>query len=84
MVDRFGVKHVKGILLYGPPGTGKTYIVKALATETDCDLFIVAPSDILNKYVGQSERFISCLFDMVSIEVCNTTKFFCVIDRVII
>lgn len=31
VVDRFGVKHVKGILLYGPPGTGKTLIARQLA-----------------------------------------------------
>jgi vesicle-fusing ATPase len=30
-VKRFGVKHVKGILLYGPPGTGKTLIARQLA-----------------------------------------------------
>jgi vesicle-fusing ATPase len=29
--DKFGIKHVKGILLYGPPGTGKTLIARQLA-----------------------------------------------------
>ena len=54
------------MLSYGPPGTGKTYIAKALAKETDATLFIVTPSDMLNMYVGESEKFVSCLFDMVS------------------
>lgn len=31
VVEKFGVKHVKGILLYGPPGTGKTLIARQLA-----------------------------------------------------
>ena len=30
-IERFGIKHVKGILLYGPPGTGKTLIARQLA-----------------------------------------------------
>ena len=31
IVDKFGINHVKGILLYGPPGTGKTLIARQLA-----------------------------------------------------
>jgi vesicle-fusing ATPase len=31
IIDKFGIKHVKGILLYGPPGTGKTLIARQLA-----------------------------------------------------
>jgi vesicle-fusing ATPase len=31
VIEKFGIKHVKGILLYGPPGTGKTLIAKQLA-----------------------------------------------------
>jgi vesicle-fusing ATPase len=30
MVKKYGIKHVKGILLYGPPGTGKTLIARQL------------------------------------------------------
>lgn len=31
IVEKYGIKHIKGILLYGPPGTGKTLIARQLA-----------------------------------------------------
>ncbi|MBI2901720.1 MAG: ATP-binding protein, partial [Planctomycetes bacterium] len=52
-----------GILLYGPPGTGKTMIAKAIAGELDAAFFAIAPSEILNKWVGESEKNIRRLFD---------------------
>ena len=53
-----------GILLYGPPGTGKTYLAKAIAGEAGCTIFCVSASDLINKYVGQSERLVRALFEM--------------------
>ncbi len=50
------------ILFYGPPGTGKTEFVKYIATHLDRKVAIKSPSDILSKYVGDTERNISDLF----------------------
>ena len=60
---RIGVKAPKGILLYGPPGTGKTLLAKAVANESETNFILVRGPEILNKFVGESEKGIRKVFE---------------------
>ncbi|KAF3939753.1 Spastin [Dactylella cylindrospora] len=59
---RLGGQPRKGLLLYGPPGCSKTLTAKALATEAGLNFIAVKGPELLNKYVGESERAVRELF----------------------
>jgi AAA+ superfamily predicted ATPase len=63
-VRKLYAKKLKGgLLMYGPPGCGKTYIARALAGELRAKFMSVELSDVLDMYLGESERKLHELFE---------------------
>ena len=60
----FGKKTGGGILLYGPPGCGKTFIAKATAGEIDAKFINIGLHDILDMWVGNSEKNLHEIFEL--------------------
>jgi SpoVK/Ycf46/Vps4 family AAA+-type ATPase len=60
----FGKKSGGGILLYGPPGCGKTYIAKATAGEIDAKFINIGLHDILDMWIGNSEKNLHDIFEL--------------------
>jgi transitional endoplasmic reticulum ATPase len=52
-----------GLLLYGAPGCGKTMLARAVANECHAGFVSVGISDVLNMYLGESERNLAAMFD---------------------
>ncbi len=51
-----------GLLLYGPPGTGKTFIARAVAGELGARFFTATMADVLNSFIGDSEKAVRSIF----------------------
>ncbi len=62
--EAYGKKIGGGILLYGPPGCGKTHLARAIAGELGANFFSVALNEILDMYVGNSEKNLSQIFQV--------------------
>ncbi|WP_127484688.1 ATP-binding protein [Paenibacillus ehimensis] len=60
---KFRKKTGGGVLLYGPPGCGKTYMARATAGECRAKFITVHITDILDPYIGISERNLKEMFD---------------------
>ncbi len=65
LFKRFRKRIGGGILLYGPPGCGKTLLARATAGECNAQFFNIMISDILDMYIGESERKLHALFETV-------------------
>src|SRR5690606_37266052 len=63
LFQRFAKKSGGGLLLYGPPGCGKTLIARAIAGECRATFISVGISDVLNMWIGESERNLAALFE---------------------
>jgi len=71
----------KGVLMYGPPGTGKTLLAKAVANESDSNFISIKGPELLNKYVGESEKGVREVFKKAR-ENAPTVVFFDEIDSI--
>lgn len=60
----YGKKIGGGILLYGPPGCGKTFIAKATAGEVNAKFISVSLNDILDMWIGNSEKNLHEIFEL--------------------
>lgn len=60
--DHVGVRAPKGILMHGAPGTGKTLLARALARESEANFISVKGPELLNRWVGESERGVREIF----------------------
>lgn len=59
---RYDIQPTRGILLYGQSGTGKTLLAKALAHESGVNFISVQSSNVLSRYLGESERSLKDIF----------------------
>ncbi|MWG33943.1 AAA family ATPase [Halomarina oriensis] len=70
-----------GILLYGPPGTGKTLLARAIAGESGVNFIHVAGPELIDKYVGESEKAVREVFDRAR-QTAPTIVFFDEVDAI--
>jgi len=64
IVKAYGLKPPRGLLLFGPPGCGKTQLMKAVTQTMKANFYYVKTSDILSKWVGESEKNLSRTFQL--------------------
>jgi AAA family ATPase len=81
ILSRYFDRPPKGFLLYGPPGCSKTMAAQAMATESGLNFFAVKGAELLNMYVGESERAVRRLFQRAR-EVSPSMIFFDEIDSI--
>ncbi len=60
--SRLGIEPPHGVLLYGPPGCGKTFVVRALASSGRLSVHAVKGAELMDKWVGASEKAVRELF----------------------
>ncbi|MEF8777698.1 MAG: CDC48 family AAA ATPase [Natronomonas sp.] len=79
--EAMDVDAANGILLYGPPGTGKTLMAKAVANEAKSNFISIKGPELLNKYVGESEKGVREVFEKARSN-APTVVFFDEIDSI--
>ena len=79
--EQMDLEAAKGVLLYGPPGTGKTLMAKAVANEAQSNFISIKGPELLNKYVGESEKGVREVFEKARSN-APTVVFFDEIDSI--
>ncbi|MWV64721.1 CDC48 family AAA ATPase [Halorubrum sp. JWXQ-INN 858] len=79
--EELDMQAAKGVLMYGPPGTGKTLLAKAVANESDSNFISIKGPELLNKFVGESEKGVREVFSKAR-ENAPTIVFFDEIDSI--
>ncbi|MEF8886687.1 MAG: CDC48 family AAA ATPase [Haloarculaceae archaeon] len=79
--EQMDMQAAKGVLLYGPPGTGKTLLAKAIANEAQSNFISIKGPELLNKYVGESEKGVREVFEKARSN-APTVVFFDEIDSI--
>ena len=79
--DALDMQAARGVMLYGPPGTGKTLMAKAVANEAESNFISIKGPELLNKYVGESEKGVREVFSKAR-ENAPTVIFFDEIDAI--
>jgi len=79
--EELDIQAAKGVLMYGPPGTGKTLLAKAVANESESNFISIKGPELLNKYVGESEKGVREVFSKAR-ENAPTIVFFDEIDSI--
>ncbi len=64
MQEAFGKSMRGGLLLWGPPGCGKTFMARAVAGELGAKFYEVGLADVLDMWIGSSERNLRSIFDV--------------------
>jgi ribosome biogenesis ATPase len=71
-----------GCMLYGPPGCGKTLLAKAIAHESGANFISIKGPELLDKYVGESERAVRLVFERARSS-CPCIVFFDELDSLV-
>jgi transitional endoplasmic reticulum ATPase len=79
--EQLDMAAARGVLLYGPPGTGKTLLAKAVANEAQSNFISIKGPELLNKYVGESEKGVREVFEKARAN-APTVVFFDEIDSI--
>jgi len=79
--ETLDMQAAKGVLMYGPPGTGKTLLAKAVANEAESNFISIKGPELLNKFVGESEKGVREVFEKARAN-APTVIFFDEIDSI--